>query len=293
MNVAHNKIDVQITLGEGDFGDAAKSDTITLSGLRVQAQIVKAAMPGSESAHIRIYGLTLSQLNQLTRLGKPIQAVRNNGIRLFASDDTGAMGLVFQGTIYDCYGDFDGMPDVVLNITSMGGLFDLGNPIDPSSFKGGADVAVIMQQIAQKAGKQFKNDGVSVQMKWEYVPGAAFDQMTAIAEHAGINAIVEGDTIVIWPKNKARTGDGPTISKDNGLIGYPKFADFGMMISVRYRPGFIYGGVFTLQTQIENANGKWGIYRLAYNLESEMPGGRWECAVGGVRMAENGGNFLL
>ena len=68
VNYAVRKITVTITLNTGAQQNST-SNTITLSNLRVEAIINKSGIPGTATAQIRIYGITLDHLNQLTRAG--------------------------------------------------------------------------------------------------------------------------------------------------------------------------------------------------------------------------------
>ncbi|MFP3813716.1 hypothetical protein, partial [Bacillus sp. SIMBA_005] len=63
MSFTRKRIDLTITLGEGQFGDDG-ANTVTLTGMRVQSMIT---IPGGESmasAQVRVYGLPISMMNQ-------------------------------------------------------------------------------------------------------------------------------------------------------------------------------------------------------------------------------------
>lgn len=277
MSLLVRKIDVGIQLGTGDFGEGApgSSNIVTLKGLRVSASITKAGLPSADRAEIRIWGMTRSLMNQITRLGKPLDTVRDNVITISAGDDAGGVAQVFQGTIFTSYGDFNDPPSASVNITAISGQLAAAKPVAAISFPGAANVAVIMQQIAASMDKGFKNSGVGVILSNAYFPGTALDQMKACAVAADINADANGDFLEIWPKDGNRGASIPLLSPTTGLIGYPAYADRGAAVRALYRPGFLYGGQFQLETSIKPANGLWYIETLSYDLESEIPGGKW------------------
>lgn len=281
MSLLVRKIDVGIQLGTGDFGEgpAGPQNTALIKGLRVSANIVKAGMPSADSANIRIWGLTRSLMNQLTRLGKPLDTARNNVITLSAGDDVGGMSQVFQGNINQSYGDFNDPPSAALNINCISGQFDAAKPVPALSFPGSANVAVMMQQIAASMNKGFKNSGVSVVLSNTYLPGTAIDQMKTLATAADINVDPNsgplGAVVEIWPRNGNRGGAIPKVSPQSGLVGYPTFSDRGCGVRVLYRPGFVYGGRFELESSAIIGTKTWNIATLEYELESELPGGKW------------------
>lgn len=295
MTYVRRKINATITLGSGDFGEG-KGNTVTLTGLRVVANIQKTAMPALDTATVQIYGVTRDFMNRTTRLGKPIQYVRDNTIALSAGDDTSGMSQVFYGTIYNSYGDFDGMPEAAVTLTAMNGLVDLSKPVPPLSFPSGASVAAICAQIAASMGKTFINNGVTVTLPGGlYYPGTAIDQLRAVAQAAGVNAIANGgplgQNVEIWPLNGQRGGSVPLISAATGLVGYPKYSDTGIKVRALYNPGLTMGALFQLQTEITPAVGLWNVFHLSYDLESEKPGGAWFQDIDAILPADRGGNL--
>lgn len=290
------KIDVEISLGTGTFGETGKN-TVTLSGLRVAANITKAGMPSMDTGNIRVWGLTRSQLNQLTRLGKPFWYQRDNTITVRAGDDESGMSEVFAGTMINAYADFMGMPDVSLNVTAAGSLIHLARPVAPLSFAPGAEIATIAQQIAANMDKSFMNSGVTGVLSGSvYLPGTAIDQLRALLAavpsiDADPNAGPAGQSLEIWPRQKPRGTQAPLLSKNTGLVGYPQFNDMGVGVTAIYQPGFIYGGRFVLETEVTPARGDWNIVGLAYDLESEVPDAPWFVDITGARGIDSGGTY--
>jgi len=287
MSLIKRKIDVTITLGTGSFGEdpAGSANTVTLTGLKVAASISKGSLPTLDRANIRVWGMSLSLLNQLTRLGKPLAAIRDNTIRLSAGDDVSGMSQVFTGTIYSAYADFENMPNVALTVSALNGLVDLTKPVAPASFPQGGDVATICAQIAAAMGKPFVNHGVTVRLGPSYFPGTSIDQLRKVCRDANIFALTNGgpngDAVEIWPKGSARGGLIPVISPETGLVKYPRFSDQGVAVTTLYNPGLSFNGQFELRSSVTPANKVWTIYDLTYELESETPGGKWFCNIGG------------
>lgn len=286
MALTSRKLDVTFQLGEGDFGDSL-GDTVTLSGLRVHASIVKAGLPSLDRASVRVFGLNLSIMNKLSRLGKKYNEMRSNKILVSAGDDTIGMSQVFSGTISDAFADFEGAPESCLDIQASVGLVDLAKPVPPLSFPGGADITVIASQIAASMGKGFQNNGVVGRVLTnQYLSGTALQQLRTLCAATGIRATFDdgplatkgsnGKSVLeIWPADGARFGTVPVIGPTTGMVGYPQYCDVGVRVRALFSPGLIFGGQFQLDTSLTSAQGLWNVLRLSYDLQSETPGGAW------------------
>ena len=281
MSLLDRQIQVVIALGTGNFGDTGKN-TVTLDGLRVHANITKVGAPGYDAAEIRVYGLPLSMMNTLSKLGAPIGYPRVNTITLNAGDTTTGMSQVFQGIIYTSYGDFSAMPEVCLVVTSMYNLTNGAKPAAPLSFPKPVQAATVVAQIAAQMGLGFINNGVSVTFSGAggggpYLPGSSLQQLQTVASAGNFNYTTSGgnaqQSVEIWPKGTARGAMGPLVSPDSGLVVYPEYSDAGATIVSLYRPGFGTGQAFTLQTSIDSAAGTWFVVRLNYELECNNPTG--------------------
>lgn len=292
MSFDKRKIDITVTLGTGTFGDTG-ADQVKLTGKRVSAQIIKGALPDTDSAIVRIFGLTTTVLNTLSRLGKPLDYVRNNTVTISAGDDTDGMSQVFTGVIVSSYPDFDGAPDVCLVINANAGLVDLARPVAAISFPDGADVGVIASQIAASMNKAFLNSGVNMRLNTVYLPGSALDQLRSLIQAADIwadpNAGPTGTSLEIWPKNTERDTLEYELSPESGLVGYPRYSDAGISLTALFRPGFIIGAQFQLSSVLVGANGSWNVMQLSYDLESETPDGSWFMDIGAYRPTTAGG----
>lgn len=276
MSFVQRSIEVAITLGIGNFGDG-KGDTVTLTGYQVHAEITKGGAPSWDAAQIRVWGVSASLMNQLTRLGKPLAYPRNNTVVVTAGDADSGMSQVFSGTILTAYGDFDAVPDVCLFLSAIGNIVPATQPAAPLSFPGSADVSVIASQIAQQMGLGFVNDGVATKLSNQYLAGSSMQQLQKLADAGNFNYVTNGGgaakSLEIWPKGEARGAMGPLIGPLTGLVGYPKYSDAGVMLIVLYMPGMGLGTAFTLKSSLQSATGTWFVLSLEYELECLNPKG--------------------
>jgi hypothetical protein len=229
---------------------------------------------------MRIWGLTASTMNQLSRIGVKPTAVRNNVVTVTAGDSGGNMSLAFAGVIMDAWPNFSQAPEVSLDVIAFTGILAAMKPIAPSSYPGATDVAVIMKDLAGKMGYTLENNGVSVILSSPYLPGTARMQALAAAEAADIFVVFDDDNgvMAILPKTGARNGTASTLDPTNGtLIGYPSYIGPGQIrLRCLYNPAVRFMGNVNVQNSlVDGANGTWRVTNLVHVLESQIPDGAW------------------
>lgn len=253
----------------------SRTNRVVITGPRVQALIIKAGGFSQGRLQLRCFGISESIMNQISTLGKIPLAGRNNAITVLAGDDVAGMGVVFVGTIANAWANYQAIPEVALEVTAQSGLSAALAPATPSSFRGAADVATIMSSLANQMGRTFENNGVQVQLSNPYFPGTLLDQVHACAAAANIDFDDDGRTLAIWPKTGFRGGAIPLINPGNGMVGYPAFTQAGIALTTRFNPSVVFGGLIQVETDLAPARGRWRVFSVAHQLESETPGGPW------------------
>lgn len=274
MTFARKRIDVKLRLGTGTFGNTG-ANTVTLTGLRVRAEMKATGGDAMPNLSMKVYGLPQDMMNQLTSIGFINSGMRNNSVIVAAGDDGSALTTVFSGTIWQAWADYDEMPSACLNVTANGGGLASLKPVNAISFQGSASVAGIMQGLAQTMGFGFENNGVTAVLQNPYFPGTALQQMRACARAANIYAQIDRDVLAIWPKDGCRGGEVPVISAATGMIGFPKFSSNGIQAATLFNPALKNGGLVQIQSSLTPANGTWCAFQVMHSLESETPNGHW------------------
>lgn len=276
MSYVKRRIALTFQLGQGAFGDSGFNTVKTSDNLRVSASISKAGGVSMVDLQLRVSGLPLKLMNQLSTLGKPLTSGRRNTITVEAGDDETGMAVVFIGTIFQAWADMQAAPDTTFLVEAHTGLLDSLRPLPPTSFNGTADVALIISGLAQQMGYAFENSGVSVQLSNPYFSGTGWEQLQAAAQAADINILLDGNTIAIWPKDGARKGAAVLLSKDTGLVGYPTWTANGLVLKSLFNPSISFGGQVTVESIVKPANGTWTVFKVQHDLETQTPGGKWE-----------------
>ncbi len=289
-------ISVELTLGKGSFGQTGQN-TVNISGKRIFTTIEKSTFPSMDRAQVRIYGVTQEIMNSVSVLGiYPFQFRDGNTVTIRAGDLGGQMPVVYTGTFFEAWQDFQEAPETSLIIKGLAGRFEAGKPIQPISYPDSIPVATVMQSIAQTAGWVFENNGVTAVLSKPYYSGTAVDQAHAAAREANINMYLDSATtpitLSIFPQNETRKGTIPLVSAKTGMVGYPQYVDRKMRVRTLFNPSIRLMGQIDLQSSLGNTtttnnapatsppggpNGLWMVWQLHYELSSEAPGGPWFC----------------
>lgn len=275
MSFLRRRIDVTFNLTEGSF-TGGSSDAVKVTGLRVNAAIENAGAGAMASANLRIFGMKLDLINQLSTYGRVIQAGPLNRVLVEAGDDDVGMPVVFQGSIQAAYGDLNGAPDGAFVVQAFSGLQESVAAAAPLSLRGPVDVASAMSSLATQMGMAFQNYGVETKLPTTYLPGTPRDQVVALAEHANISHTIENNALIIWPAGAQRGDQIPLVSAETGMIGYPMYTDTGIQVSTLYNPNISFGVNVQVESVLKAASGRFNVYGVAHDLVSEDPGGAWD-----------------
>jgi hypothetical protein len=267
-------------LGTGNFGSSG-SNQLVLTGLRATVHVKFAVAPTTGEAQMHIFGMTLSQMNQLSKAGL-VYKTRNNAVAIQAGDSISGMTTVFNGIILEAYPDMAAMPETSFFVKANPASIIQMAPIAPNSFTGGTSAATALSQIAKGAGLTLENNGgVKTQLASPYFAGTAWDQMLSCARAADCFAYLDGinKVLAIWPKNGNRGGDSTTISPANGMIGYPSFSANQVIVRTLFNTAVQAGQPVQIQSQLQAANGTFTVYDVVHELSSQMPDGPWETII--------------
>lgn len=282
----HRRINVSFSMGQGATGEAGLTNS-KLTGLRVSCKVLVAGDGAQSTCSLQVYGMTLDMMNRLSVVGLQVTSQKKNTVLVEAGDDENGMNVVFQGTITHAWPDMQNQPQVVFRVEANAGKFMAVKPAEPTSFSGPTEVSLIAQQLADKMGLSFENNGVNKKLSDPYFFGSARSQMMALAKAARIAWIDENETkLAIWPFMGSRSGGALQISKTTGMVADPIGTPTGILVKVLYSRPLQFGSTVEVQSIITQANGTWAISRVDYSLESEMPHGEWFVTIDAYKASE-------
>ena len=260
-----------IILGEGEFSGGG--NTKVFEGLATTVQVTKAGLPEKNSAEIRIYGLKLSDMDQLTFLSYQNLEYRKNRILVEAGDKDGELSVVFKGDISAAFADLSTAPDAVFKISAMTAGWSVLRAESPTSVNGDASAADLIRQFAQSAGFNFVNEGVSESVRNATYNGSPIQKAQQVADEIGAELLIDDETITLMPWNKPR-GDAVFLSDKSGLVGYPSFTNDGISAECFFNPALKLSGQVKIESILPRASGYWKIVKLSHDLAA-YTNGRW------------------
>ena len=280
------QIALTFTLGNNRTFAATGNNTLTVSGLRVNASISDAGGPTMGLATVRVHGLTPGNLRDLCttiRLPNGTPLITLNYLTISAGDTSMPVAnypKVFQGQITIATIDMEGAPDSVLNCTCNSGGYEAALQVLPTSYPEGVDVFNIMQTLAGLSipPLNFEGNNTHVQLHKQYLWGSLRDQIKQAAEAAKINWTIDNGTLAIWAKGSARKQNASiqTLTyKDGSLLGYPTNWNFGAGFKAIFNPQLFVGSLVNCTSTLDFANGQFAVADVAHEIDSQTLGGQW------------------
>ena len=188
---ATKQLIANITLATGSFSGTTNQNSVQLDGYRMSAHIANAGGWAQCELDLRIYGLTLSVMNQLSTLGKsPVVIDTRNVITLQAVDGSNAPALVFTGTILQAYTDMSGAPESCFHISALAGLAQALSVQTVISTSVPTNVATLMGTLATAMNLTLESNGVETVVPPVALKGSLLEQCQTLAGIANIKVAV-------------------------------------------------------------------------------------------------------
>ena len=255
----------------------ANNKVTNLEGLRASAIILSAggANPSAQ-LQMRVYGMTLEQMNQFSAAGSTFVAQQQINITVLAGDEKGVIGQIFAGGIFSSYIDFASVPEVSFVVTAQAGMYERATPAAPNSWAGAQNAEDLIASLAKTIGFTFNNpQNVHAVVQNQYVYGSPMEQILKIIRAVSFASSIENNTITIYPNDGTRDNKIINISPQNGLVGYPTYYESGFIIKSEYNPEMLIGRKINLTSQSPKANGEWVIFEATHEISSLTPDGPW------------------
>ncbi len=287
MAFIQRKITIQISFANGQFQGGGNSKTIAAAdgtdknAPRISCHIDAPGGPAGSTMAAAIYGMSLSDMNQMSTVGKQLNYMSQNTITVTAGDDQSGMSLVFKGIILFAFVDANAQPQVCLRLTARPGGYADAQTIPPTSIGGSADLATLMAKLANQGGFGFEGNGVNVKISRPYLWGSVGAQIQQLARAGGVEHIIDRGNLAIWSPGSTRGLAAVTLgpTTDPVMIGYPAFSQAGVSCRSLFNPNIQNGAPLILQSSLTPACGKWTIIHPSHQIEANTPRGKWESAI--------------
>lgn len=275
-------IEVTVVLSKGSFG--GEGNTKIMRGLATAVNIEKVGLPDKNKASVGIYGLPISDMEEMTTLAFLPLETEKNLIEIKAGEADGEFSLVFSGEISSAFANFNQSPNVVFTIEALAGYFPALTAIPASTGKGSIAIIDLLNKLCGQAGYSLINEGVSGSCHCPYYVGSPIEQMKQVAEDNDFELIIDDNEVIALPLGVARKGNTVILSKDTGLIGYPTFTSDGISLVCVYEGSLKLGGLVKVESIVPKASGIWKITKLSHTLSANVTGENiWQSSIEGVQ----------
>lgn len=275
-------IKTTIILGDGEFSGGG--NTKVYEGLATEVHIRKAGLPEKNSADVRIYGLSLSDMEQLTFLSFMPGEYRKNHIMIEAGNVGEELSVAFKGDITAASADFSSSPDIVMKFAALTAGWSVLINSSPTSVDGYETAEKLIASFAKEAGFAFVNEGVTESVRNATFSGSQIQKAQQVADEVGAELLIDDETITLMPWDKPR-GDAVLLKKDTGMIGYPSFTQDGITCECFYNQRLRLGGQVRVESVVPRATGYWKITKLEHSLAAYTDG-EWKSKIDGMFLSE-------
>lgn len=268
-----------ILSGTGQVFPGTNSNTLTVSGLRMSAQVQGTARLAAQMS-LKVQGMKRVDMDAITVAWANPPVVLDHYVILEANNGQG-WNKVFSGTIIEAQPEYRGQPDTYLQLLASVGYFQKIKPAESASYTEAVDIDLVCTDIAALMGANWKfvNGGVTGILNGPlYLNGTLLDQLDTACQAAGCDYYLANDTITVTPRGQPIEGVPPAVllSPTSGLIGYPVYERAGLNVQALYQPGFDNGVPLEIKgSVVPAANGRWYPYNVVHELDGNTPQGKW------------------
>lgn len=255
----------------------AQSGSFSAAGLRAAASIQSYPNRAGTTAQVKIWGLTLDQMNAYSSVIPALVAAEQFNLVIEAGDLGQPLTQLLNGPILRSFIDLNGAPDSAFNVTLID-TFLAATPIASQS-QPGLTAQTRIASICAAAGLTFDNSaGASAPQNNQTTYGSAIDQIARIATAAKFDWKISGKTLSIWPKNG--TVDDVVIevgpNTDPKMVGYPGYWEAGLVVTSLFNQEIQIGRQMKIVgSSIPKANGLWQIIQVQHDLTTMLAKGPW------------------
>ena len=297
LNMRTRHIVVKLILDDGEFPSNANNDSTQprnvkiiransdMNSLTVSCNINKQSGFMQCTCDLVIYGMTIDDCNAFARYNPPTQlALLKNHIEVYAGydvDENGFPPLAYAGQVFKAYPNFnDSSRSRPLVINSMMGIVDQNTIATTTNPKGTIALNDLFSSMVSKAPKApqkyvYKGRNINGIVQNAVYSGSWLDQLRQCANDHGYQAKLDGYNVMVSPIGQNYIDDIYILESDNGMLGYPALAEYGIDVRMRYDPNVQFGQKITVQNSAFTlANKTWFINGIITTLESR--GRRWE-----------------
>lgn len=250
-----------------------KGQVYEIKDFAVKASIEVAGLPSLDNASIRIYGLSLELMQQISFIQYKNLSASDYVVNLYAIEDDNKK-LAFTGNIVNAFPVFLNAPDVFFNIEAISNYASSLTLKNPLSFQGSVKIQDIAKSIVKTMDKSFTNNGVDITDDDVYLDGSPVGNLNTLSTSYNYDTVLDKNSITITPKGQPIEGTLTVIDCNDNLVnGYIENSQDGIYFATIYNSTFqLQGKIRVLNSYNSVTNGDWVITGITHSLTSRING---------------------
>lgn len=173
------------------------------------------------------------------------------------------VSTLYQGDIYRSQGGV--RPDNILTMRCLTGQFMKGNIVSRSG-QGSDSLRAIARGVAADNGLNLQFIIPDKRISNYSFTGSAINQVENLRELSGADVFIDGQTLIMKPKNAPLPGSVFRVDRHVGLK-VPQFTEQGIKVEFLYDPSVKLGSTLeVVSDQFPASNGRYVIYKLGYSI---------------------------
>ena len=250
-----------VTLGIEDEGRVEQFE-----GLAVHAVGVKYSNDLCAEAEIQISNLKRETRDYLVSKTSPYKLNNFKPINLtldVGRESTGTFRL-FTGNV--TASNPSQPPDIRLTFRSLTSAFWLAFPTSVSH-PSVTPLKNIAQQVASSMGLALNFLATDKNVSNYSFTGGTYRQVSRLADVGGVDAYVDGSTLVVKDRNAPINKVPRVLNKSNGMIGVPQVTERGIIAKMLIDNTVSLGSQIKIESELNPAaNGTFTIYKLGFDV---------------------------
>lgn len=261
----------------------SSGNTYIIDGLPVTARIDKTG--GFDALHqsdITIRGLSMDKATEMKVLEYTDWGERVNDIVVEAREgEEEAWYRVFAGNAISAVPQINTDGTMDFHIHAVAGACSISKVVTPTSVKEAVSAETLFRQFANEGEIEYKPLGkLGVYVKNCVFTGSPKEKMRQLAVMIGCDAFIDDNALVTKEYGGETYPEVPTVSVENGMLGYPRYTSQGISFRCLLRKDIKFAGLVNVQSVIKPFCGVWQIYKVSLKLDAYYPhGGDWHMDV--------------
>lgn len=236
-------------------------------GLAITASGTKYANETQDEVEVKIANLDKATRDYLLTETSPFSPNKvKKKIIIEAGRESYGTTQIFQGEITSS--SVSQPPDITVTLKALTGNFQKGNVV-ARTMPSQMSLKKIAESVAKDLGATLDFQATDKQIGNYSFTGAALKQVNKLQAAGGVDAFLDGETLIVKNMNVPLKGRTRKLNLDSGMIGIPELNEHGIKVTFLLDNLTTIGSALEVTSKLYPAcNGTYSIYKLGFDIAS-------------------------